>query len=225
MFSPTEINKPDNIMRALFSIILIIGLIGCNKDPEPVSPPAAPVASDAVDIGSNGFTAIWLSSEGAIDYELDIATDVNFTNMVRTVKNIEVKFYLADSLKGNTEYFYQVRAAIDSTIISENSNTISLVTLLEPPVALFQSNTTKTSFSANWTSIEGVAEYLLFVSVDSFPSSPPNNLPNYDGILVGDTTQSITGLAISSTYYYVVKAKVGSLISEESNTIRARTRD
>jgi len=210
-------------MKKILILCTIVSFYSCKKEEPNITAPV-PVVIIATEIGSNSFRANWQTFSNVIGYELDVATNEDFANIIFCVSRFSGSSFLITDLDGNTDYFYQVRSMLDTINISENSNTVSVTTLLEPPVALGQSNTTQTEFTANWTSVTDVSEYILYVSLGNFPANPPNNLPNYDGISVADTTQVISGLMSATTYYYVIKSKLGELISEESNTIIANTR-
>ena len=103
-----------------------------DDDPEVLT---APTAIDASDITNEGFTANWNTSSGANDYELDVATDNNFSNIVKSLKNLAPSSTAIDNLEDNTEYFYRLRATLNGGSPSANSNTISLITMPDSPVA------------------------------------------------------------------------------------------
>jgi hypothetical protein len=57
----------------------------------------------------------------------------------------------------------------------------------------------------------------------SFDMMVPNLLPNYDDLAVAGTSQAVTGLSNSTTYYYRVRAESASCVSGNSNTISVTT--
>jgi len=212
-------------MNKILFLTIAVGLLACGNDPEPISPPASPVALDATEIVNDSFTANWEGSIGADGYELDVALTVDFDSVITGGLNLTGGSTQITDLTGNTEYFYRVRATINGVNASENSNIISLITALDAPIALLPSGGTPTGFTANWRSVLDVTDYLLYVSLEDFPAQPANNLPNFDGITVADTSYVVTGLTAATTYYYVVKAKIGENVSEESNSIKALTKN
>ena len=78
------------------------------------SPPAAPVASAATNVGINSFTANWSASIGASSYRLDVSTSSSFTSMLTGYNNLTVNStsQSVSGLSASTTYFYRVRAYI-----------------------------------------------------------------------------------------------------------------
>jgi len=210
-------------MKQILLISLALILYACSSDPDPVTPPPAPVATAATDITHDGFTANWNKSAGALDYELDIATDNGFANIIETQKNLGGSTSV-DVIDSNSEYFYRVRATINGANPSGNSNTISVITSPVAPTALGATDNTSSGFTANWQEVSGITTYLLYVSKDNFPANPPNNVTGYDGKEVTGTSHAVTGLDAGTIYYYVLKAKSATGgESVESNSILTQT--
>ena len=84
------------------------------------------------------------------------------------------------------------------------------------PVADKFTDFTGETFTANWRPVEGAEDYLLSVfsldgeNRDYFIQDKP----------VNETTYQISGLDPKKVYHYTVKARKGSLVSEESNIVR-----
>ena len=94
--------------------------------------PVAPVATAASNLTSGSFSANWNASAGATAYQLDVATDVAFASPVSGYNNLDVNnatTYAVSGLTYSTPYYYRVRANA-GTSVSDNSNVISLSTLL-----------------------------------------------------------------------------------------------
>ena len=89
------------------------------------------------------------------------------------------------------------------------------------PQALKATNVTANSFSANWTGVSGATGYQLDVSTSS---TFVTYLPGYRSLDVSGTTQNVTGIAPSTTYYYRLRAYNGNGTSPNSNVIRVKTR-
>lgn len=83
--------------------------------------------------------------------------------------------------------------------------------------ALAATNSTQTSFDANWSGSAGATAYFLDVDDNSDFSSP---VSGYDNLNVGNVTiYSVTGLTCGNTYYYRIRANNACGTSTNSNII------
>lgn len=92
--------------------------------------PGPPVALNALNIIAGGFKAVWNATTGATSYELDVATDVGFINLL-TGYNAKPITLTEETLSNlaipQTNYWYRVRA-VNASGKSTNSNIINLTT-------------------------------------------------------------------------------------------------
>jgi hypothetical protein len=186
--------------------------------------PDAPSTSAATSISETGFTANWAPGTGnaPATYTLDVATDAGFTSMVSgyPLSGIVGTSSAVTSLSGGTTYYYRVRG-VDVGGTSANSNTTSTLTLPPAPTATAGTSLTPVSFTANWTAPSGtVTGYRLDVSTDIGFSS---FVSGYNDVAVAGTSDAVTGLTQSTTYYYRVRAENGSGAGANSNTITVTT--
>ena len=209
-------------MKKYLLILLIIVISGCGTTNEEPAPKPAPVATAATGIYGNGFTANWNDFEGADTYEVDVATDASFATIVFVQETINTGMNIG-GLETVTEYFYRVRALINGQVPSANSNIISLITLPVPPIATAATNETSDGFTANWNAVPGISNYLLFISDDSFASDPPVYVTGFAGKEVTGTSHIVTGLDSDFIYFYALKSKYETAISNYSNSIIAVT--
>jgi hypothetical protein len=79
-------------------------------------------------------------------------------------------------------------------------------TLVSTPVATAATGVGQTSFTANWNSFAGASYYLLDVSTSSSFSS---FVGSYQNFVVLSTSQLVSGLTASTTYYYRLRAATG----------------
>ena len=90
-----------------------------------------PVALSATNITTSSFDANWDLVVGATGYYLDVAIDIDFTNILTGFNNLDVGNVLSYSVAGlgdDVTYFYRIRT-YDEYGSSENSNIINLDTL------------------------------------------------------------------------------------------------
>jgi phosphodiesterase/alkaline phosphatase D-like protein len=188
------------------------------------APFPAPVAAAATFINSTSFSANWGSVSGATNYQLDVSTNINFSNFVTGFNNLSVPVIstTVTSLVPGTTYYYRVRA-VKTGEISVNSSTITVATATVVPVAKAATNIGSSSLTANWNSVNGASGYRLDVSTTSTFSS---FLPGYNNLTVTGTSYSITGIPEKTTIYYRVRAVNSTgIVSGNSNTIVAYNYD
>ncbi len=203
------------------------GISGNSNAIYQLTAPAAPVAVNATNIKSTGFTANWNAAAGATGYRLDVATDNAFTNFVAGFNNLNVNnvtAYQVTGLSANTNYYYRLRAYNTGGGSSLNSNTINLLTSTSAPVATAATSITTSSFTANWNTVAGATGYQLDVALDS---NFINFVAGWNNKDVGNvTTYSVNSNITSNTkYFYRVRAYNGTSTSDNSNTISLNTTD
>lgn len=176
-----------------------------------------PVAENADKVSAIGFTAHWKKVTGATGYEIDIALDKDFTQIVSNYnsKKIETVFVAIDDLEANTTYYYRVRALL-SQQTSKNSNVITVETPeLTNPIVYPATEVQATSFRIHWKKMPIVTAYLLDIATDN---EFKNILPDfYRKEVASDTTLAINDVSVNETYYYRIRVKQSSSFSEYSN--------
>jgi len=190
------------------------------------NPPVAPVSTAATSIVQTSCTANWGSSATATGYKLDVATDNSFTTFVSGYNSKDignVTSYNVTGLIANTTYYYRVRA-YNTGGDSPNSNTITLTTLPNPPVAPVSTAATsivQTSCTANWGSSATATGYKLDVATDN---SFTTFVSGYNSKDIGNVTSyNVTGLIANTTYYYRVRGYNTGGDGNYSNTITLTT--
>jgi fibronectin type III domain protein/type IX secretion system substrate protein len=187
--------------------------------------PDAPVTTAGTSVTATSFTANWGPGSGnpPATYTLEVATDVGFSSMVsgyNPLAGISGTSQSVTGLSAGTTYYYRVRG-VDVGGTSANSNTTSVITVPGAPTATTATGITPIAFTANWTSPGGtVTGYRLDVATDIGFSS---FVSGYNDVAVAGTSDAVTGLSQSTTYYYRVRAVNGSGTGDNSNTITTTT--
>ncbi len=98
---------------------------------------------------------------------------------------------------------------------------LKLDSSISAPTATSATNVSETSFTANWNSVSGANGYYLDVATDN---AFTNFVSGYNNKNVGNvTSDNVTGLTASTTYYYRVRAYNSSDQSSNSNSISVTT--
>jgi hypothetical protein len=93
-----------------------------------VTLPVAPKALETEEASNNSFTARWSEAKGAVSYELDVATDREFRNLVADYTAMDVgkiSSILVEELPKADKYYYRLRT-IGEGGLSENSDVIEV---------------------------------------------------------------------------------------------------
>src|SRR5207253_1278737 len=182
--------------------------------------PAAPNAQPATNVTFSSFAASWSGVSGATDYRLDVSTSNSFTTYVPGYQDLDVgnmTSYNVTGLSAQTRYYYRVRAynGCDTSPNSNVKRSEERRVGKEAPNAQPATNVTFSSFTANWSSVNGASDYRLDVSTCySFTTY----VPGYQDLDVGNmTSYNVTGLSAQTRYYYRVRAYNGCDTSPNSN--------
>jgi large repetitive protein len=187
--------------------------------------PAVPAVLPVTVVHETDFTAAWSGVTGATKYYLDVSTSSTFASYVPNWQNVDLGNVTSKSvnsdLSAGTTYYFRVRA-YDATGLSENSATVSTSTPPAKPVSSAATSVGETNFTANWSSATGATGYYLDVATDagftSFVTGFNNKYVN------NVTTYSVTGLAAGTRYYYQVRSKNASGVSDNSLSIDTYTK-
>lgn len=109
--------------------------------------PSTPVATSGSAIQGSSFNANWDVVAGATSYNLDVATDSNFTNLITGYNNVDtsnVTSYAVTGLDKNCTYYYRVRAvnangvsfSSNSSIVTTISNDATIVSVLSQAITV-----------------------------------------------------------------------------------------
>jgi len=138
-----------------------------------VSPPAAPTATAATNVGVNSFTATWNAASGATSYYLDVSLNSGFSSFVGVYNNYSVSgtSQAVSGLTASTTYFYRVRAN-NSGGTSSSSNTITVNTQAADP------------YNGYYNSVSGLSGSALKAGLHTLIKNTHTTEYNYDNLEV-----------------------------------------
>lgn len=205
-----------------FLAVLAIIIIACQRDEKDFIKPI-PLALDASEISSSGFTANWKSMLGARDYTIELSHSESFDSLLEEFPQVTTDTsYKVASLEASHIYYYRIKASKYNGPTDYSKKVKVLTEGLTIPVVLDASEVTSTSFKAQWRKVANVSSYLLYVAKDV---NFTNLLNGFNGKEVNDTLYTIKDLEINQNYFYKVKAKREASISSFSATVLTSTSD
>ena len=199
------------------------GDVEINEQTEIEFIPIAPVALSPTGVTTNSFRANWEAVSGASSYLLDVSSDSAFNSFLNGFEGREVGYstnYEVVNLNPGNIYYYRVRAIADD-LKGAFSSKIRVETYPEVPVASEATDLGLTRFTANWSPAEGAKKYYVDVSENTDFSTFINGYENFK--VVDGHFAEISGLDPNKNYYYRVRSKAVTRISENSNTIELKT--
>ncbi|MCA0444638.1 MAG: fibronectin type III domain-containing protein [Bacteroidetes bacterium] len=180
--------------------------------------PDRPVVLDATAIDLHQFTANWRESNGALSYNVYVATDSLFTSQLTNwdPKNVTETSVIVNALNAGRKYWYRVKA-VNAVGPSAYSDSVKVETLFSAPVSQPSSLPTNGGFTANWLPVTNAAYYLLDVSKNA---DFTDLVAGFENLRVNGTSSEITGITVSSDYFYRVRAvSAFGVVSPSSNHI------
>jgi len=152
-------------------------------------------------ITTTSFVVNWSAFSGAINYNLDVATDGNFNNFVNGYEN-KVVNNVSDTVSGltaGTIYYVRIRNVTNEGVGPNSSTAIQITVPLAPGLITFTNVSTRT-FSFSWLPSTGSFQYLVTIATD-----PGFNTKIYDQAVTLTPNFIATGLSASTTYYIKVE--------------------
>lgn len=171
----------------------------------PPPPPAAPTLSVSIS-GYNNAVLTWTSVAGATSYIVERSTDgVNFTQIAETSQTT----YTDPNLSVGVTYYYRVKAKNESGT-SPPSNVVS-VTISPLSTPTLAGKLVNGAAYLWWQEVTGATSYVLEKSVDG------TNF--YQLVETDQLSYTDTGVSAGNTYYYRMRAKRDSQLSDYSNVV------
>jgi len=156
----------------------------------------------------------WHSIKGATYYNIEIATDSSFTNLVWHKENNIDTTVITSKILGSTVYYWRVKA-FTAKNVSIWSEIWSFRTLMGSPLLLSPANDTVNmplSLDLVWKSVDDADQFLVQIAKDiEFTDKI------FDDISNNDTSHTLSGLEPEITYYWRVASKNNDGVSEYSD--------
>jgi YD repeat-containing protein len=205
-----------------YLFILSMLLLICCKDLEELIHP--PVAKEATDVCSEGFTANWESKFDCKKFLLYVSEEADFDSYLPGYegKEVEGNSHHVDGLEPEHTYYYKVRAKLHDKL-SDYSNVIEVKTsdyCLSAPVALECKDLEYDRFTARWEAVDGAEKYVLEVAYDK---DFKNYVEGYERRVTTDLHKPVYILDENTTYYYRVRAVKEKTWSRYSNVVECKT--
>ncbi|MCX6135263.1 MAG: T9SS type A sorting domain-containing protein [Ignavibacteriales bacterium] len=191
------------------------------------APPAAPTLvspADAATGQATNVTLSWFASPGSDAYRLQVSTSSSFATTVYDDSTLTTTSKAMSGLLTATTYYWRVKAKNNTQGTSAYSSIRSFTTLAGTPTVPVLSSPANaatgvtTPVTLTWGASTGAVTYRLQVSADqNFGTT------FYNDSTLTATSQSISGLAASTTYYWRVNAKNSSGTSAYSATFSFTT--
>ncbi len=167
------------------------------------APPELEYPPDSSYSIDTNVTFAWKKVESASSYQLQVATDEGFGNIVLDKNKLAAITQKASGLTLNTEYFWRVRS-LSSTSNSNWSETWVFTTKLAAPVLLKPTDkaiTQSADVTVKWDTVPGAATYNIVLASD-----PDFNNIVYDSLSTTDSTFVYGLYEVGKTYYWKVRA-------------------
>lgn len=112
----------------VFALMALI-FVACKDDngATPATPPEMPSGVSTSDVTTDGFTVSWSAVTGAESYDLDVATDEEFADIVAEQDDVTGTTATFTGLESSTQYFVRVNA-MNSETSGLFSETVSVTT-------------------------------------------------------------------------------------------------
>ncbi|MBT0812302.1 T9SS type A sorting domain-containing protein [Litoribacter ruber] len=192
--------------------------------PAAPAPAEPPVLSSPANSSTNISTApelSWRASDGAVTYQAQVSTSVNFSQTVFDQTDIAQTFVELNDLQNETTYYWRVRATNEAGN-SDWSSTWNFTTTpaapapAEPPVLSSPANNStniSTAPELSWSASDGAESYQAQVSTSANFSETV-----FDQTDIVQTFIELKDLQNETTYYWRVRATNAAGNSEWSST-------
>lgn len=159
----------------------------------------------------------WAEIADINNYELQVADDENFSNLIVNTNSVKINYYYVSNLKLNTKYFWRVRY-IENSIESKWSNVWYFTTETKhklPDAVLLSPSENDTLVNIDcelkWNKVSDASKYQISIALDEDFHQLLYKISN-----VVDTTYNLANLDYNKRYYWRVSSSSDSAQSQWS---------
>ncbi len=189
-------------VQAITACATVSSYTNFNLQPLPSATVVYPPGSN---IYSSQFYANWNWSANATSFQVDLATDTGFTNIIQSQNVGGTTAAWIGIPNFCTTYYYRVEA-VSNCGLSTPSNYIEIPAGGPTPVANAAQNIGPGQFDANWQWFPdnnlSVQNYYIDVATDNNFTNPAPGSPFY--VNAGNFVATVSGLTCNTNYYYRV---------------------
>lgn len=162
---------------------------------------------------NNSISIIWYPENDDTSSIINVYKSIGDTlSWALLASDADTPFVDSSTKLPGTTYYYALTATPEGGVEGLKSTYMKLTTAPLGPDSVWITETTESSLSIAWNSVEGASSYGIFLS--------GGYNPDYS---TTDTTYTISALMSGVTTYLTVDALVGTIRSEKSDTISGRT--
>ena len=169
------------------------------------APPPAPQSAPTISAGSGQLAVSWQEAEGALSYEVWMATTSNPTVATKSGDVSELSAVVA-GLTNNTTYYVWINAKNSrgtSDFSPMASGTPSAFTVVPGSPATPAVSIGNGQITVTWTAVDGTTAYEIWLGTANTSASAAKNGADESASL----SRTISGLTNGTTYYVWIKAK------------------
>jgi hypothetical protein len=146
---------------------------------------------------SNPVSFSWVSNNNVQQYDIQIATDINFTTIIET-QTVSTNSYTSTSLNFGTDYFWRIKPKNNCGEGTFSSN-LHFTTACSLPTNINLSNATTNSATIGWTDNSGSNSWEYIVV-------PEGTTPGNTGSITSTNPVQISNLSPNTCYDFYVRS-------------------